>query len=233
MTTHELASLLDTLRTGLSDSLKSDTVTGYQQAADTFRQFPDQKLTAFVADVKKALLGAGQKQPTNGKKATTPVVDIDAIAGRIRAVQAGSQPPQAVSDELTSLNQPQLKAILATFGKKGTSGTEKNLTLVKALLVSESTPAPPPPPAPTATDLTLVEQGVRVFQELKAAPDISIGEVRARMEPIRQYPKPVVEEISRRVGYTPDDTRDKTFERMLSNLEGIKMSQLRAKMILN
>jgi hypothetical protein len=78
----------------------------------------------------------------------------------------------------------------------------------------------------------LVEQGVRLFQELKATPDITITEVRARMATIRQYPKPIVEEISRRVGYTPDNTRKSTYERMLSNLEEIKLSQLRAKMII-
>ena len=235
MTTHQLAGLIDTLRSGMAPLLKADAagVKAFEEAAEAFREHPDQPLKEFVKQVRAALAPGNGKTAGKGKK---PAIDVNALIDHIRSARAGEGPFDPIVAELDALGDKELKTILTAFGGKGTNGKAKNLERVKALLVvagDTSVPLQPVPPAPAATDTTLVEHGVRLFEELEKDPNVSILEVRARMAPIRQYPKPVVEEISRRVGYTPDDTREKTFDRMLSNLEGIKMSQLRAKMILN
>ncbi len=230
MTTHQLAGLFDALRTTLGPVLKTDGSKAFEDVAEAFREQPDQPIKEFVKQVRKSVMAPSEK-PTGGAKKSA--VDVNAVIDRVRRARAGGEPFEPLAD-LDGLTDPQLKSVLAAFNQKGTSGKLKNLERVRALLVPNGTVTPTPIPQPaTATDFTLVEQGVRLFHELKADPSISIFDVRARLAPIRQYPKPVVEEISRRVGYTPDDTREKTFDRMLSNLEGIKMSQLRAKMILN
>lgn len=237
MTTHQLAGLLDSLRSGMTSVLKADGVKEFEETAAAFREQPDQPLKEFVKQIRKSLASQSEKSAGTPKKV---VVDVNAVIERIRRARTGGEPFEPMTD-LDGLTDLQLKNVLAAFGGKGTSGKTKNLERVKALLPTNGQPtqdANPPSlpvtsPTPTATDLTLVEQGVRLFQELKADPNVTVLEVRSRMAPIRQYPKLVVEEISRRVGYTPDDSRDKTFDRMLSNLVEIKMSQLRSKMILN
>lgn len=230
MTTHQLAGLLDTLRTGMSAVLTAPGGKEFEEAAAAFREQPDQSLKEFIKQTRQAFTPTSGRTASNGKKA---VPDVNALVERIRNARTGSEPFDPIRAELNLLGDKELKSILTAFGAKGTTGKAKNLERVNGLLVLATGEVSPVSPPASATDTTLVEQGVRLFEELEKDPNVTILEVRARMAPIRQYPKPVVEEISRRVGYTPDDTREKTFDRMLSNLEGIKMSQLRAKMILN
>ena len=49
---------------------------------------------------------------------------------------------------------------------------------------------------------------------------------------LRGYSKPVVEEISRRLNYTPHGSRTEILDRLLSNLEGIKVGQYKMDQIL-
>ena len=71
-----------------------------------------------------------------------------------------------------------------------------------------------------------------LFRSLLADRQLSLSDVRAGFAPIRDYPKPVVVEISRTLGYTPAGSREDILDRLLKNLEGIKMNQHRYDRIL-
>ena len=78
----------------------------------------------------------------------------------------------------------------------------------------------------------MVEEGVRIFTEMRDDKSLTIADVRAGFQRLRGYSLPVVEEISRRLKYTPYGSRTEILDRLLSNLEGIKMSQYRMDQIL-
>lgn len=59
-----------------------------------------------------------------------------------------------------------------------------------------------------------------------------IPAVRAGLESLRSHPKRVVEEPSRRLNHTPGGSRKEILDRLLSNLEAIKMSQDKVDQIL-
>lgn len=225
MTTHELAGLLDCLRQGFGDGLKQATKDALSEASEAFRELPSKTLKELVKEI-KSKPGAG-----SSKKAE---VDVPQLIARVRMVRAGTLPATEVEKELELLKNPQLKEILVSFGSKGTTKTEENRVRARALLVhTPNGPTPSPELISTpVVDQNLVEQGVELYTRLRDTQGLSILEVRAQFEPIRHYPKPVVEEISRRVGYTPYGTRDEVANRMLSNLEGIKLHQRRGEMIL-
>jgi len=222
MTTHEVACLFDALRTGLGASLKANVALEYEEVAQTFRDLPDQPLKTFMTQVRKSF---NPPAAPNGKKQP---IDIDNLVMRIRDVTTNPSDIESLKLEIGILTEAQLKAILSQFGLKAARGKPKHQQKVLDLLTTPIQDISQP-----NQENELIEQSVRLFEELKADPEVTIEQIRSRLEPIRHYPKAVVEEISRRVGYSADSTREKTYERMLSNLEGIKMSQLRSKMILS
>lgn len=230
MTTHQLAALFDSLRTGLGSSLKSEATKAFEEAAETFRELPDQPVKQLLSTVRKAML-APTSANVNGKAKRT--VDPKALAERIRVARTGAEPFEPLIPDVESLNDAQLKTVLAEFGQKGTTGKPKNLERVRQLLIISQNGRTNGVHGHTAVvaDSNLIEHAVELFYELKEDPKATIFDIRTKLEPIRHYSKAVVEEISRLVGYTPGETREKTFERLLQNLEGIKMNQLRAKMI--
>jgi hypothetical protein len=133
------------------------------------------------------------------------------------------------------LTVPQMKDVLKAFGQKGTTSRDGNLDRLRGIVRpggGEPATEASTPQRPTA-DPALVEQGVQTYLRLRDTKGLSIADVRTQFEPIRHYPKAVVEEISRRLGYTPDGSREEIANRLLSNLEAIKMSQLRGDMILS
>jgi hypothetical protein len=234
MTTHQLATLLEHLQIGLGDGLKSATGTGFTEAASEFRSLPDQSLKELFKSLRKA----NTPQPGPGSGGNPPA-GVAGVIDRIRAVRDGTGPAESV--ELGGLTIPQLKEILRTF-KEPLSGNKGDLVQrVRQLCVpvgpADASPhganggAPEPPPG-EELDLAAVEEGVRIFTRLRDDRKLTITDVRAGFEPLRGYPKPVVEEITRRLKYTPDGSRAEILDRLLSNLEGIKMSQYRMDQIL-
>ncbi len=175
-------------------------------------------------------------KPSSGARGRKgrPAVSVPALVERIRAVQAGGEPADAVLAEVGHLTVPQMKDVLKAFGQKGTTTRDGNLDRLRGIVrpgggnAAEAATQQRPTPDPA-----LVEQGVQTFLRLRDTKGLSIPDVRTQFEPIRHFPKAVVEEISRRLGYTPDGSREEIANRLLSNLEGIKMNQLRGDMILS
>jgi hypothetical protein len=219
MTTHQLAHLLDHLLQGFGDSLKSGT--GFPEVIATFRELPDQPLKELVKNLRKATAS-----PSSGAAGSGP-----ALIEHIRAVHAGATdgPPPIDPNKLTA---PQLKDVLRAF-QQPVSGTKAALVArVRQLMASPATSNDSPPPPVSEFDPAAVEEGVRVYSELRDNPTLSLAEVRARFERLRNYPKPVVEEITRRLQYTPHGSRSEMLDRLLANLESLKMSQQRMQQIL-
>ena len=143
----------------------------------------------------------------------------------------GSEP--AVDLDALKLNNSQLKEILKAFGEKPTNTVAGNLTKVRQLIRSAGMSGSETSLVTEIhADSANVEEGIRRYNNLLADRKLSISDVRAGFEPLRAYPKAVVEEISRRVGYTPVGSHADILDRLLTNLEGIKLSQHRADRIL-
>jgi hypothetical protein len=225
MTTHDLAKLLDHLRDGLTAGLTSTAIKDLTEASEAIRELPDMPLKTFARDIKP-------KPPKAGGKKGQAAVDLPGLIERIRAVKGGTGTAESVLQEVEQLSSTQLKDVLKAFNLKGTSTKDGNLARTRALLLGNDPATAPSSNAPNF-DPALVESGVQLYLRLRDSRDLGIEEVRAQFEPIRFYPKPVVEEISRRVGYTPDGSRDAIARRLLSNLESIKMHQLRSDLILS
>jgi hypothetical protein len=227
MTTHELANLFDHLRAGLAAGMKAQTVQAFEEASAAFRELPDQPLRALVKSI--------QATPTASGKKGKPAIDLTCLIDQIRAVRAGGETPGEMSAALDRLNNNQLKEVLKSFDQKGTTKVEDNRARVRQLLTTRQTNRPEVPITnfTPAADPALVERGVDTYLRLRQEKGLSIAEVRIQFEPILHYPKPVVEEIARRLGYTPDGSREEIARRLLSNLEAIKMSQMRGELIMS
>lgn len=223
MTTHQLATLLDSLKTGMGAFIKADTGKAFDEASSAFRELPDQPLKK-LADLIRKPDGGGSK----GKAAGVSTADVIA---RIKAVRDGTATSDGLYEQLDKLKNPELKAVLAEFGQKPTTKVADNLSRVKGLLTHSANGSHPSAAAPAA-DEKLVAEGVRLFERLRDSRGLSITDVRAAFEPMRSYPKPVVEEISRRLQFTPSGSATEIVNRLLSNLEVIKMAQYRSESIL-
>lgn len=222
MTTHELATLLEHLQLAFGASLKTAASGSLTEAAAAFREQPDENLRAFLTAVRRA--NAPQPAASAG---------TGALVERIRAIRNGTAPAGEVID-LSKLKKDQLKEILKEF-KQPVGGTNPELAArVRQLCVrtDETTTAPVAIPVQPPLDMNVVEAGVKLYKQLTDDRQLSILDVRAGFAPIREYPKPVVEEISRRAGYTPAGSREHILDKLLTNLEGIKMSQHRADRIM-
>lgn len=228
MTTRQLADLLDSLRKGLASSLKSDAGSAFDEAVAAFRELPDQSLKKLADSLRKA--NAPSTTGGNGARPGNGSVNVPALVERIRAVQAGAATDPLV--ELETLNNAQLRTILTTFGQRPTSTTSGNLAKVKSLLrVSPQSNGAGAGQMSEQPDPKLVEEGVRLYTRLRDTKGLTIPEVRASFAAIREYPKSVVEEISRRVGYTPNGSRKDMLDLLQVNLEDIKMHQLGAQFV--
>lgn len=233
MTTYHLADLLDHLRQGFGDNLKAQTSTALQEAVAAFREFPDQTLKSLIAGARKA--NAPQPAVTGGR---APAASPAGVIERIQAIHAGSAPAgEAVN--LKGLTNPQLQEVLRAF-KATSTGKKADLEAgIRKLCVQVEQPAGPPalPRVPNAgateaLDLKAVEEGVRIYSALRDDRTRSLADVRAGFEPLRAYPKPVVEEISRCLKVTPFGSRTEVLDQLLANLLGLKMGQYRADQIL-
>jgi hypothetical protein len=225
MTTRELADLLDQLKQGLGALLRSEAGKAFDEAAAAFRELPDQPLKKVGELLRKANDPA---KPAAGKKAGKTTVDVPALIQRIRAARAGT--PTDGLPELDSLTNAQLREVLAAFDQKSTTKVADNLTRVRKLL-EPSGGANGTHQQPPASDAVLINEGVRLYAELRDTRGLSIEDVRTRFAPLREYPNGVLEAISLKVGYTPQGSRADVLARLQHNLEDIKMHQLRAGLV--
>ncbi len=81
-------------------------------------------------------------------------------------------------------------------------------------------------------DPELVEKGYETYLRLQDDRTLSVDAVRSEFQTVRAFPKPVLEEILRRIDYTPSGSRDDMADRLLNTLVSIKMSQMREELIL-
>lgn len=218
MTTHELATFLEHAKAGMGAYLKVDAGKAFDEAADAFRGLPDQPVKKLAEHIR------AMGQPAAKAK---PAANIQQIVEQIRAIQSGAVPGDTPLD-LESLKNAQLKEILKAFGRPPTVKVADNLNRVRGLIQpflngDESHSA--------SIDSGQIEEGVRLYLHLRDTKALSIADVRASFPTLGTYAKPVLEEISRRVGYTPHGSRQDILARLQDNLESIKMSQLRNELI--
>lgn len=226
MTTHELATTLERLKLLFGDNLKTAASGSLAEAATAFRELPDQNLRTLLALVRRAVA----PQPASGSQSVPEAVS--GVVEQIRAVRTGTAPAGAVVD-LSKLKKEQLKDVLREF-KQAVGGTIADLIpRVRQLCArTESAATTPHALPPVQPDAKAVEQGVLLYKRLEQDRQLSIADVQAGFAPLRDHPKPVLEEISHRVGYTPAGSREDILDRLLKNLEGIKMNQHRYDRIL-
>ena len=226
MKTHELAATLERLRDLFGEGLNKPTRDSLTEAASAFRELPDQNLRALLTLVRRAAV----PQPAAGGATAAPGGVAEMIA-KLQAIRTGEAPASELSDP-NLLNKTQLGEVLRAFGKPFSGNKPDLVTRVRLLCVRADSPAPTPNPVPPAADSATVADAVRLYEGLLADRRLSISDVRAGFAPLRDCPKPAVEEISRKLGYTPAGSREEILDRLLNNLEGIKMSQHRADRIM-
>lgn len=243
MTTHDVANLFDHFRVGLGVALKDGAATEFGDLSAALRDLPDQKLSQLVKDL-RALKSPPTPRPGRTPAAAPAGVDVPAIVNRIKAIRDGSNGPTAADIDLTSLNNNHLKEVLRSFSLQPTNTSVGNLAKVKDLIrpIAATNGAHPPvplngthPPADgpaEPADPRAVEEAVGRYDALLNDRALSIPAVRAGFEPLRAYPKPVVAEVHRRVGYSGTGSKPEMLQQLQSHLEGIKLSQHRADGIL-
>jgi hypothetical protein len=225
MTTHELANLLDHLKMGLGTSFKAEGGKAFDEASAAFRELPDQPLKKLAEQLRSIAAPAA-----NGRRKSA-AVNVAELIEQIRGVQNGSPATDELKSRLGALTNTHFREILTAFHQKPTTRTDGNRSRVMDLLAPQTNGPPASDGAPT--DPQAIETGVKLYMKLRDTRSMPVAEVRAAFEPLRAYSKPVLEEISRRVGYTPIGSREDILNRLLSNLEGIKMNQQRVDSILN
>jgi len=226
MKTHQLATFFDKLNS-LGDSWATPVRTALTELTTALQELPDQTIKEFVKSARKV---ATPDKATKGKEA----LDLNALVAQIRAVRESSPNNESVINlDSLNLNNNHLKDILKAFGEKPTNTVVANMAKVRQLLRPGvgATVTTVEPPA-TVPDTQAIEEGLRLYEALLEDRKLSIADVRAGFEPLKAYPKPIIEEISRRAGYTPAGSQATILERLLNNLEGIKMNQHRSDRIL-
>jgi hypothetical protein len=142
------------------------------------------------------------------------------VLARVRAIRDGSAPAGEVLDLSGLKTNDQLKDILRAF-KQPITGTKSELIArVRRLCVRTESVATSAPAVAAGVDA-----GLALYKRLEQDRQLTVADVRAAFAPLRDLPKPVVEEVSRLLGYTPAGSREDILDRLLKNLEGIKMSQ--------
>jgi hypothetical protein len=219
VTTHGLAGLLEHLREGLGAALKDAAARELTEAAAAFRELPDQSLKGLVKALQKLAApadGAGSER----------------LAERISACRAGrGESVDQVMKDISKLRQPALQALLRKLGQNpGKNKVAENKSLVRRLLETPADASQPPPAADEAT-ARQVDAGYRLIQELRDAPTLSIEDLRARFAVVRQYPKVVLDEIARKLGYDFPGGKDEVANQLLLTLERMRISQMRGEVI--
>jgi hypothetical protein len=219
VTSHELAGLLEHLRDGLGATLKDAAGRELGDAAAAFRELPDKPLKDLAKDLRK--LGA----PDGGS-------GQQRLVERISACRAGHG--ESVSDvmkDINKLKQPELQSLLRTLGQEpGKKKVAENKSLLRRLL---ETPTDSPDSRASADGSVQgqVDTGYRFIQELRDAPAMSIEDLRAHFGAVRQYPKSVLDEIARKLGYQFPGGRDEVANGLLDTLERMRISQVRGEVI--
>jgi hypothetical protein len=219
VTTHELAGLLEHLRDGLGAALQKRTGEEFAEAAEAFRALPDKSLKEFAKDVQKAAAAAGGGS--------------ERLVERIRACRTGGgEAVDLVMKDVNKLKQADLQALLRALGQNpGKNKVTENRALVQRLLQTPADGEPATAAPPDGAAERQVEDGYRRMQELRDAPALSIEDLRARFAPVRQYPKPILDGIARRLGYSLSGSRDEVAEQLLQTLERMRISQMRGDVI--
>ena len=226
MTTHQLANLLEHLQHGFGEGLKTETGKSMAEAISAFREYPEQPLRELIKSIKRSNAPNALRE-LKTRTSERAAIDVGSIIEQIRSLRSGDG-SRTVLPDLSSLNNAQLKDILRAFGQPTTTKTADNAQRVKQLYTTPVADKPTETPIISAKlDSAAVEEGVRIFNELRDDRTLTITEVRAAFEHFKEYPKPVVEEISRRLKYTPSGSRADILNRLKSNLEGLKMNQYR------
>jgi hypothetical protein len=230
MTIHEIANLFDHLREGFGAGLSARARDNLLEAGTAFRELPDQPLKNLV----KQLL----EKPAKTPKSKPEKADLATITERIHAVRNGEATRQDIEPMLRSLKGPELKELLKAFALKQTGRVDElrerllNEACVLSTQAEMSENNQPELPQLTPEELHLVELGYNLYQRLRNTRGLSILEVRAEFEELRDYPKNVLESITKRAGFTPHGSRNEMFERLLHVIEGIKMDQMKEELIL-
>lgn len=237
MTTYQLADFFGHLRDLLGDGLKADAKSALTDVAISFKDRPDQSIKDLIAQL------APPKAPGTKKSAAKKsAVDVPALINRIKAVQAGAEAADQVITTVETLKGPQLELVLKAFDQKSPKLVADRLKLAKCLVAPSAAPdataqrSPAENGTPTEAhepDAELVQTGVELYRRLWATTDISIYDVRTQFEPVLNYPKSVLEEITRQLRFTPDGSREDIGNRLLTNLERQKASQRDGELILN
>lgn len=229
MTTYELATMLEHLQLMFGDNLKTAASGSLAEAATAFRELPDQNLRALLTLVRRA----NAQQPI-GQGGTQPVLAaVSGVIERIRAIRDGNAPAGELVNLSALKTNDQLKEVLRAFDQPLTGKKDDLISRLRPLCVrTESAANTHNVPFSVQGDVAAVEQGVLLYKRLEQDRQLSIPDVRAGFAPLREYPKPVLEEVSRLVGYTPAGSREDILDRLLKNLEGIKMNQHRYDRIL-
>lgn len=227
MTTHELANFLDGFRKSLGAFVRVEAARAFEEAVTIFRELPDEPLKSLPARFRQP--DTNVRPGGVGRRAVS--IDLSAVIASIRAVRSGTTAPDAVTG-LDDLNNNHLREVLRAFERKATTTTEGNRALVRQLLVPQpEVDRVPAPAGRAATNTDLVEEGVKLFNQLRDERGLSISDVRARFAPCWAYPKTVLEELSRRLGYTPSGSTANIAERLQANLEALRMNQLRGELV--
>jgi len=226
MKTHELADFLDHLRIGLDAGMTSSAKNAFQEAAIAFREVPNQTLKALVQQI--------QEKPSTGGNSRTATVDTAQLINRIKSVREGTESADSVLPDINKLTGARIDEVLQAFSlpKSGTKPTK--IGRIRTLLDTGTTSSNGHQHnSLSERESALVEQGLQIFRSLREGENVSIEEVRIVFSPIFHYPKSVIEEITRRLEFTPNGTAEEMAKRLLSILEGLKLSQAKGDWILS
>jgi len=224
MTTHELANLLEHLRDGLGSVIIKKAAEEIGEAAVALRGLPDKSLKDHVKDLAKL----GEPGPNN-------------LLDRIQASSTGdSKFIEAVVKDVKKLKKPELEALLTSLGK-----TFKDRTVplmksdIEAIIRSGGTGTAPTETPTTGSilqtdaDQEAIVRGVRLFERLRDTPNLTIDDIRNEFEPFRKESRHVLLQVSSRVGFSFDGTRDEIAGRLQEVLERLKVSQIKGEIIRN
>lgn len=220
MTTHQLATLFDSLRNGLGDGLKPATVKLFTDASQTLREEPERSL-------KELLSSKPTKGQTSSSKGKAPSITAEQLVEKIDQVRNGILNSTELDSCLNGANNKLLREVLQHYKVAPTNNTTGNKSKVEQLLCTTTQPKHETNGHHPVYDANDVKRGVELYLELRDVRGPGIEEVRARFEPVRHFSKATLEELSRRLEYTPDGGRDELFQRLMDQLEENKINQYR------
>src|SRR5258708_191990 len=66
----------------------------------------------------------------------------------------------------------------------------------------------------------------QLYCDLRDDPRVTVADLRGRFEPMRQFSKPVLQELGRELGYHYEGTKDEIVDRLRQTLEGFLMNRV-------